>query len=126
MPVNACGSIIGALPSPSVLLVLHSVQEMLASDDGLERHCFGSDSGIRIQINFIGVLNFFSLQILQIQGILEQGSQQGLGIFLLFLVLFLLENSLLGSSDSSFLITLKNLSLNTLDKAKRKKEMNKD
>ena len=67
MSVLALKSIVGALPSPSVLVFLDGVQEVQASNDGV-RHVFSPSSGVSVHVDgfvrFLGLRSFGTLDVL--------------------------------------------------------------
>jgi len=65
MTILAFKATIGTLPSPSVSLILHAVQEKLASDDRVLGHVFPAFTRVSVEVNLLGVLDDFAFLALQ-------------------------------------------------------------
>jgi len=69
MTILAFKATIGTLPSPSVSLILHGVQEKLASDDRVLGHVFRAFTRVSVEVNLLGVFSqrfaFLTLQALR-------------------------------------------------------------
>jgi len=113
MPVAALDSTFGAFPSPTVFLVLYCLKEMKASDDSI-RHLLSTMSRVQVHVD-LGILGNLFTSLASVLSVLEQGGKQS-GIFgLLLLLLSFLKLCGLKSIGSSFLVTVEDLSLHTLD-----------
>lgn len=117
--VLALGSLVRTLPSPSVELVLHSIQKELASNDGILGHIVSSSPRILIKINLLLIfLDDLALLPLQTLGSLKQrGQQSSCSLVILLLLLGLMRLTLPHLSTTS-LVSMLHLVLNLFDVAK--------
>ena len=114
VPVNTTSAAVGTLPTPTVLLVLDGIHEVLASNNRVLRHLVGAHTRILVEVHLLVVFNLLVLGVLQVLRVFENGCQQslllsGLSLFLLLLVLLLLS-----SSGTALFIAVHDLTLHLL------------
>ena len=117
--VLALGSLVRTLPSPSVELVLHSIQKELASNDGILGHIVSSSPRILIKINLLLIfLDDLALLPLQTLGSLKQRGQQSSCSLVILLFLLGLMRLTLPHLSTTSLVSMLHLVLNLFDVAK--------
>ena len=115
MPVLALYSSFGALPSPSVKLVLDCLDEMLTSDNGLG-HVIGSLSRVGVHVDLVVVGDFAGSALAgHALSALEKIGEKFVSGKLLGSLLLFLESLLFESVCTSLHVSIINLVGDTLD-----------
>lgn len=115
VPVLAAGAVVGALPTPTVLLVLDGVHEVLTRNDRVCRHLVSARSRVFIEVHLLVVFNLLVFGIfLQVLRVFEDGCQESFLLSSLGFLLLLFVLLLLSGSCTALFITVHDLALNLL------------